>query len=79
MDNYGQGEVQIELAGTIWGLYDKTSTSYILQYEEGMLDVSDFQNLLQLLLEQIKACFGNNIELKATGMLNPQEPIEKYG
>ena len=77
--NYGQGEGQVEIEGTIWGIYytDK-KYQFCLQYEEGVIEWSSLQHICHLILEQIRLAFGQDIEFYAEGCLEHYEPHEKY-
>jgi hypothetical protein len=76
--NYGQGEGQIEINGTIWGMYCGDREHYLLQYEEGLEDWSDFKMLLQQIMEQIQSEFGPGLKFIIEGKLEHYQSHEKY-
>lgn len=76
--NYGQGEGQVKIAGTVWGLYVRTDGKYYLQYEEGVCDWLLFQRIASALMEQMASTFGRGLEFKVEGKLEHYMPHEKY-
>ncbi len=76
--NYGQGEGQIKINGTIWGMYCGVRGRYLLQYEEGLEDWSDFKMLLQQILEQIQSEFGPGLKFIIEGKLEYYQSHEKH-
>ena len=76
--NYGQGEGQIEISGSVWGFYVNLDSCYVLQYEEGDILVSSFVEILSALEARIKDVYGDGIQVKIQGMLNHHKTHEKY-
>ena len=67
--NYGQGEGQMEIEGTVWGIYCNKNT-YLLQFEEGSLDWLTMQKLVVAILENISEKFGREIKYRVEGCLD---------
>ena len=76
--NYGQGEGQVEIDGSIWGMYCGGKEHYFLQYEEGLKDWNTFKDLLNAIIKQIQSEFGPNLKFTIEGKLENYEPHEKY-
>ncbi len=43
--NYGQGEGQVQIDETVWGIYFGRKEQYFIQYEEGSISPSRFKEL----------------------------------
>ena len=67
--NYGQGEGQVEIENTVWGLYVNESGLYELQFEEGELSIVQFFEVSQAIEYKLKLEFGSSLELQIEGLL----------
>lgn len=76
--NYGQGEGQFQVAGTVWGLYRDSSGNLYLQYEEGQCTWVEFQAIASAVIAQLPDQSGTEIVIKAEGSLEHLSPQEKY-
>jgi len=76
--NYGQGEGQVEIEGTIWGIYCAADDKYTLQYEEGHIEWNQFMGLTNNIIDQLKMAFGSHLNFTVQGVLEHYEPHEKY-
>ncbi len=65
--NYGQGEGQIQIDGTVWGLYVNGPDSYRLCFEEGQCSIPAFQRFVSMFIEKITAEFGAGIQFNIQG------------
>ena len=77
--NYGQGEGQVQIEKTIWGVYVRQQDKdYCLQYEEGLEEPKEFQLILRAILNNLKSEFGQNLTFIVEGCLEHYESHEKY-
>lgn len=76
--NFGQGEGQVEIEGTIWGMYCGGRENYLLQYEEGLISWEEFEPILKAIQDKIKIEFGSQIRFIVEGKLEHFEAHEKY-
>ncbi|MDQ8205741.1 hypothetical protein [Pelagicoccus sp. SDUM812003] len=51
--NYGQGEGQVQIDDSVWGVYVGRSKEYFIQYEEGSLSKVAFKDLLNDLIDHL--------------------------
>lgn len=76
--NYGQGEGQFQIEDTVWGIYIRSNNTYLLQYEEGLKNWNELQEIVNLIHKSINAAFGVNCTLRVEGKLENNQPHEKY-
>lgn len=65
--NYGQGEGQIEIEGTVWGLYVNNENFYYFTLEEGFISWDKFTALVDSILVKVNSEFGVNFSLAVEG------------
>lgn len=68
--NYGQGEGQIEIDSTVWGVYCDENDTYILQFEEGVLEWLVLQKVVVALIENISNKSGQALTFYIEGCLD---------
>ena len=61
--NYGQGEGQVQIDDTVWGVYVGREGEYYLQYEEGTLSPKEFGEYLSDVVEHLEVNFTKSILL----------------
>ncbi|MBW4693301.1 MAG: hypothetical protein KME27_16235 [Lyngbya sp. HA4199-MV5] len=66
--NYGQGEGQIEIEGTVWDLYYSENDTYILQFEEGVIEWLMLQKIVSALMENISDKFCRDVKFHIKGI-----------
>lgn len=76
--NYGQGEGQVEIEATVWGIYVQGLQEYCLVYEEGLVEWPTFQNICNSILEKIRIEFGADIEFYVEGAVEQDKRQIKY-
>lgn len=76
--NYGQGEGQVLIDSLVWGIYCSNEDTYILQYEEGLIDFLTLLALTTRIIDKLKREFNQNLIFKIEGLLEHQESHEKY-
>lgn len=76
--NYGQGEGQVKIGETVWGIYVLTSTSYSFQFEEGEIPQETLAEFIKSIFSTLKKVFGEEVEIFVIGLLNDLESNEKY-
>lgn len=69
LDNFGQGEGQVELAGTIWGFYWRDNKTSYLQFEEGTLSWPELQTMVAEIVRSISEQLGREVEFSCEGWL----------
>ena len=67
--NYGQGEGQFSVSGTVWGVYVNERGQYQIQFEGGQKNWPKFQNLVNAIISQVKSEFGSHLTVKVEGVL----------
>ena len=75
--NYEQGEGQVLIDRSVWGIYCSNEDTYILQYEEGLIDFLTLLALTTRIIEKLKLEFSPNLVFKIEGLLEHQDPHEK--
>lgn len=65
--NFGQGEGQVEIDGTVWGFYVSDSGDYCMQFEEGYLDWHSLNNLVESIVSAIDISFGVSAKIEVEG------------
>lgn len=76
--NYGQGEGQIRIGESIWGIYWSAPDVYSIQFEEGDLTLSEFVVSLEKIKGALQSYFSFSVELRLSGALHGREPHERY-
>ena len=76
--NYGQGEGQVLIGESVWGIYYSSNTECVLQYEEGIIDFLTVLALATRIIEKLKREFGQDLIFRIKGLLEDYEPHEKY-
>ena len=67
--NYGQGEGQIKLYNTIWGIYSDEDNCYCLVYEEGQAEWVTIKKIMDSIEHKLKSEISQEIELIIVGAL----------
>lgn len=65
--NFGQGEGQVAIDGTVWGIYCGKQGNYFIQYEEGSLSPAEFNAFMKDLVDHLIVSFTPNVTID--GML----------
>ena len=71
----GQGEGQIEIEGTVWGLYVNSENYYYFAFEEGFIDWKRFTSLVESILAKINQEFGGDFSLVVEGALSNEPDV----
>ncbi len=69
--NYGQGEGQIRIGDSVWGVYlsDSKAHEYHIQFEEGDLTPSEFMKGLESIRSALERYFEFPVEIRLSGIL----------
>lgn len=59
--SYGQGEGQVRISNTVWGLYVNDENNYYMVYEEGSENWEQLRNLVDDITNKLKKEFELNI------------------
>ena len=73
--NYGQGEGQVEIEGTVWGLYVNTDNNYYFTFEEGFISWERFTSLVDEILAKLNQEFGVNFSLAVEGPISNEPDV----
>ena len=73
--NYGQGEGQVDIDGTVWGFYINSQGSYYMVLEEGVMEWSQMENLVSKIVGTINQRFGITAKVLVEGSLNGQSNV----
>jgi hypothetical protein len=65
--NYGQGEGQVEIDGTVWGFYVDGEQSYQMAFEEGVVEWAKIQELVSEIVKALSHNFSTSISIHAVG------------
>ena len=65
--NYGQGEGQVEIDGTVWGFYLNSDGSYYMVFEEGVVGWVKIDALVHGIINALTKKFGEKISVTAEG------------
>ena len=65
--NYGQGEGQVEIDGTVWGFYIDEEQKYHMAFEEGVVEWVKIQDLVSEIVEALSQNFSTSISVQAVG------------
>lgn len=65
--NYGQGEGQFEINGSVWGIYADRDGLYNLVFEEGELDFNEFISTAQSVIDKVCLLTGDPIYTTVSG------------
>lgn len=65
--NYGQGEGQVEIEGTVWGFYIMPKNGYYMAFEEGVVDWEKIEKLVHAIADALTREFGKIITVVAEG------------
>lgn len=68
--NYGQGEGQMRIANTVWGIYIDDSDRYKFVMEEGIVNLSEAIFIASSLLHRIRELWGNQVTDEVKGHLH---------
>lgn len=69
--NYGQGEGQIEIENTTWGLYYHSQpNSYLLQFEQGHIEFLTLHRLSTAIIANISKKLGHEISAFVEGNIS---------
>jgi len=66
--NYEQGEGQVLIGESVWGIYSSKKDECILQYEEGLIDFLTLLALTSRIIEKLKMEFDQNLVFKVQGL-----------
>jgi hypothetical protein len=66
--NYGQGEGQVEIDGTVWGLYVNSEGGYYMAFEEGIVEWAKIEQLVHEISNALTQKFGKKITVTAEGL-----------
>ena len=66
--NYAQGEGQVLIGESVWGIYNSKEDECILQYEEGLIDFLTLLALTSRIIEKLKIEFDQNLVFKVQGL-----------
>lgn len=75
---FSDGEGQVRVADTVWGLYVADSGKQCLQYEEGHCDWSELQCITNKLLEQVTKEFGPDLKFSVQGCRTHYRDDDNY-
>lgn len=67
--NYGQGEGQMRIANTVWGIYIDDSNGYKFVMEEGIANLSEAIFISSSLLRRIREIWGIQVTDEVKGHL----------
>lgn len=67
--NYGQGEGQIEIEGTVWGFYVGSGNNYYMIFEEGVMEWENIVKLVHAITGALTQQFGKTISVVVEGLL----------
>lgn len=71
--NHGQGEGQIQVQRTVWGVYvDPVTRGYRLQFEEGHLTPEQFSSILESIRVAAEDYFRQPIAVSISGCWNEE-------
>ena len=73
--NYGQGEGQIKIENSVWGLYVGSDNNYYLTYEEGMSDFERIKEQADNILATINTNFNLDAIFAIEGVLNGEADV----
>lgn len=73
--NYGQGEGQIEIEGTVWGLYVNSDNNYYFTFEEGFINWERFTYLVESILVTVNQEFDGRFSLAVEGPLSNEPDV----
>lgn len=76
--NYGQGEGQVLIETSVWGIYSSADDQWALQYEEGLIDFMSLLALSSRIVDKLKREFNSDLVFKIQGMLENSETHEKH-
>ena len=61
--NYGQGEGQVQIDETVWGIYYGRKKRYYIQYEEGSISPAGFKELWKDIIDHLTRNFTADITI----------------
>jgi len=70
--NYGQGEGQVLIGESVWGIYAKSENESVLQYENGLIDFFTLLALTSKIMDKLRREFSSDLEFKIEGMLESE-------
>jgi len=73
--NYGQGEGQVEINGTIWGFYVHEKSMYYMAFEEGKLDWHSLNTLVESIVSKIDDSFGVSAQIQVEGPFTDRDDV----
>jgi len=76
--NFGQGEGQVLIDDSVWGIYCSNENTHVLQYEEGLIDFLSLLALTTRIIDKLKREFSQSLVFKIEGLLEHHESREKY-
>lgn len=75
--NFGQGEGQVLIDNSVWGIYYADNDNCILQYEEGLIEFLPLLALTTRIIDKLKREFNQNLVFQIQGALEGQKSHEK--
>ena len=65
--NYGQGEGQLRIGGSVWGFYVRDSGDYSCVLEEGLLSFEEASAIAIGIIGRVRSLWGSQIESEVRG------------
>lgn len=66
--SYDQDGGQVLIGESLWGIYRSSENSYVLQYEEGLMDFLSLLALTSRVIDKLKREFSQDLVFKIQGL-----------
>ena len=73
--NYGQGEGQLRIGGSVWGFYATDSGDYSCVLEEGVLSFEAAAAIAIGVIGRVRSLWGSQIESEVRGCHHDDPPM----
>ena len=70
--NYSEGEGQVLIGDSVWGIYSADKEIVVLKYEQGLIEFLTLLALTSRIIDKLKREFSQDLVFKVEGMLERQ-------